>query len=1094
MDFKQTYQKDNFVQFLKSFLPDDFETDQEELNNDYSFKFIEKVAKLGECKSLDLKIYEINHKSENDPRVTLSKEAFRLMHSYASRRSLVIFRNPKTQNYRLSLITFQSSWDTGKKIKTEFSNPRRYSFYLGPDAKTKTPESFLIKKGEVKGFDDLLSRFSVEIVTKEFFNQYKQLYIKLLNFLENDHAFKAFASQNGIQLEIFAKKILGQIVFIYFLQKKGWLGAEKGEHISKGDKTFLRTLFNKCQTNKQSFFNDYLEPLFYDCLNRKPDMAGSFYRSIFECQIPFLNGGLFEPINNYNWQNEFVHIPNEIFSNNENGILDIFDLYNFTIDENTPDDQDISVDPEMLGKVFENLLEDNIRKGQGAFYTPREIVHYMCQESLINFLNTNTQVKDAKSLLGFFDLDKPRQLGINPELAKEVDKALEQIKVVDPACGSGAFLIGMLQLIVQIREMMHFVSNNKISEYKLKKQTIENCIYGVDIDPGAVDIAKLRLWLSLVVDEDIDEIEPLPNLDYKIMQGNSLLENLVVGDSQINFNFNRDKKIDRRTKETKSLFQSQIQNKLFFDKSETLAEQLEKLHTEFFNASDLEIKKRLKRKIDNIEDELIQSKCQEEIQNNESQIKNSPNDSNKILKNTEKILAVKETLDKWKKDHLRPFFPWKLHFGEVFNKDNPGFDIVIANPPYISHVNINNQDKAALTREYETYLGRADIYVVFYERGIRLLKQKGILAYISPNKFFRAGYGDQIRKYLKSKTMLLKIIDFGDTPIFDATTYPAVLIIKKTVDQKYTFDFIKTDNIIDFLNEEKFHKFDSDYLKNGLWSFDNSELAEIWEKMQGGSILLSEYTGGQFYRGIVTGLNEAFIINEITKKRIIKKNPVAAEIIKPYLKGRDAKRWISGTNLYILFTYHGIDINKYPTVKDYLLKFKDKLLKRATSDNHEWYELQQPQTGIYNYYEGAKIISTDIASKCEFTLDETGAYIDATIFCIPKDDLFLLAVLNSYLIESFYRSISSTVRGDFLRFKKIYMDMLPIKIPNDKKPFIEIVDKILAITKSNDYLDNQEKQEQVKIYENQIDQLVYELYGLTPEEIKIVEEINGSKH
>ncbi len=422
-------------------------------------------------------------------------------------------------------------------------------------------------------------------------------------------------------------------------------------------------------------------------------------------------------------------------------------------------------------------------------------------------------------------------------------------------------------------------------------------------------------------------------------------------------------------------------------------------------------------------------------------------------------------------------------------------------------MNYDRTMKAALSDKYETYSGRADIYVAFYEQGVSLTKNNGILAYITPNKFFRSGYGTKLRLFLKRNTEFITIIDFGDTPVFDATTYPSVIILTKRNTTKFQFDFLKTNKMAHIEEKSRFQIFDGEYLDNPLWSFEASEMKRLWDKIYKGSIRLPEYIGRNFYRGIVTGLNEAFIIDENQRRQIVMTNPEESEIIKPYLRGRDVKKWSCNASRYIIFTYHGIDIRKYPVVQDYLASFKKKLEKRATSKNHKWYELQQPQTGIYRHYEKPKIISTDIASGCQFTLDNTCSYIDATVFCMPGDDLYLLGLLNSRLLESFYRSISSTVRGDFLRFKKIYLDLLPIKAvhgtsdyPKNKMrdQLVALVDHILHITPKGNYTQDLFQQSQIKQLEREMDTLVYQLYGLTKDEIDTVEDfytnLNDSGH
>ncbi len=416
-----------------------------------------------------------------------------------------------------------------------------------------------------------------------------------------------------------------------------------------------------------------------------------------------------------------------------------------------------------------------------------------------------------------------------------------------------------------------------------------------------------------------------------------------------------------------------------------------------------------------------------------------------------------------------------------------GFDVVIANPPYISHVNYKYEDKPILRSLYKTYSGRADVYVVFYEKALKLARKHGTVAYITPNKFFRAGYGAKLRELFFREIQVVSVVDFGDTPIFDATTYPAVLILKNDSPADYKFKYIKSSEISKFASKDLGQLFDKQYLSSNIWSFSNDEMSKIWKNINNNSVLLKQYINDQFFRGIVTGLNEAFLIDDNQTQIILNENPEASEIIKPYLRGKDSKRWVSDAKVNLIFTFHGVDITRYPAVEKYLRQFKVKLEKRATSANHKWYELQQPQTGIYKHYEEIKIISTDIAKQCEFTLDSSGSYIDATIFCIPRNDLYLLGVLNSKLIELYYKSISSTIRGDFLRFKKIYLYLLPIKIASmtQKKQVEDIVTEIFKLTKSSDYLENIDKQMEVNRYETQIDSLVYSIYGLSDNEIRI---------
>lgn len=1096
MNLKERYSQESFLEYIGGdFLPG-FSKDVRVVNIDDKYKTLKEAKFLGTSEELELSVFELKVNGSAEKKISQARDGFRIMKEYQVYRALMAYYSDEDQNWRFSLMQMTPDLNEKGKVITKISNPRRYSFYLGPDAKTKTAERFL--KDKVKDFNDLLNRFNVEIVTKEFYQNYKKLFEKLLNYLKEDRAFRVFAEKHGLRLEIFAKKLLGQIVFIYFLQKKGWLGAKKGERISDGDKRFLRNLFDKCQQEKASFFNDYLEHLFYDCLNKMPERAvGSFYREKFDCQIPFLNGGLFEPVNDYDWKEEFINIPDEIFSAaDESGILDIFDIYNFTIDENTPDDQEVSVDPEMLGKVFENLLEDNIRKGQGAFYTPREIVHYMCQESLINYLDSNSNIgrKTAEEYVKYFDPKEDVKMTVGwEEQMVELDKLIQNIKVCDPACGSGAFLVGMLNEIIKLRYLFRIFNPNlpKKTVYDLKKETIQNCLYGVDIDPGAVDIAKLRFWLSIVVDENIEDIEPLPNLDYKIMQGNSLLEDLVIGDSVIKFNFDGRKKIDGRTKEQKELFHTGgIQGKLLLEHSDTLAEKLEKYHTEYFSVTDPEKKKILKKKIDSIEDELIQSKCQEEIRSAESVAQNNTGDSKKILKSTEKVLAVKGVLDKWKKDHLRPFFPWKLHFSEVFNRENGGFDVVIANPPYVRQEEVKY--KSVLQNSYEIYNSMADLYTYFYEKGVGLLRKSGVLTFITSNKFLRAKYGVLLRDYLKDNLTIKNIINFEDKHIFEAITNTLIFIATREKNKNSLFIF---SNNIDISEKVSFLQ---DDLQSSEWTIEKPEIISLKKKIETQGTLLKNWDININY-GLKTGYNDAFILDDITRRKLIEADKNCSVIIKPIIRGRDIKRYFYvNSGKYLILAHNGyqskgdikveaIDINDYPSVKSHLDGYIKQLEKR-----------QDKGLTIYNLrdcafmedFSNEKIIWLELTNENKFAYSDKEDYLLAGAFFMAGESLkYLLSFLNSKLCKFYFSLICNSSGMATIQWKKFALEKVPIIKLNkiQQEPFIDIVDKILEITKSENYLTSIEKQDAVREYEKQIDQMVYALYDLTPEEIKIVE-------
>ena len=464
---------------------------------------------------------------------------------------LVAFYGDEPEDWRLSFVKVDYEVVEGKRgvrAKRTFSAARRHSFLVGKNEPNHTcAKQFLtlLTKDELPLLSDIEEVFSIENVTKEFFEKYKELFLKvkeeLDSIIEKNSKVRTEFEEKGISTVDFSKKLLGQIVFLYFLQKKGWLGVEKGEEWGRGPKKFLTELYKGKYCDYKNFFNDVLEPLFYEALsNPKRHEKDDFYGPL-NCKIPFLNGGLFEAMNDYDWVATDILIDNSIFKD----ILDTFDTFNFTVKEDEPLEKEVAVDPEMLGKVFENLLEVKDRKSKGAFYTPREIVHYMCQQSLINYLETNSGLprKDIgkfitqsdvilDSLIREKEFNSEGRVKVPESIEKnyrELDRLLADIKVVDPAVGSGAFPVGMLNEIVKARNVLSLFfdksEREKRTTYNLKRETIENSLYGVDIDSSAVEIAKLRFWLSLIVDEeDMRNIKPLPNLDHKIMCGNSLLE------------------------------------------------------------------------------------------------------------------------------------------------------------------------------------------------------------------------------------------------------------------------------------------------------------------------------------------------------------------------------------------------------------------------------------------------------------------------------------------------------------------------------------------------------------------------------------------
>ncbi|GAB5492424.1 MAG: hypothetical protein Phog2KO_26390 [Phototrophicaceae bacterium] len=687
------------------------------------------------------------------------------------------------EHWRFSFVRrdVQVILDGGKlKQETILSPVRRYSFLVGVDEGTHTAQQQIIPILQNTSTDPSLEAlekaFNIETVTKEFFDDYKGLFLDLNDELDslvkNNADIKAEFEKNDIEVSNFAKKLLGQIVFLYFLQKKGWMGVPKGGKWGDGDRNFLSNLFDA--GTYKNYFMDILEPLFYKALAEDRTQKDNVYdvTSELTVKIPFLNGGLFEPMNGYKWENKIVSISNERFKE----IFEVFNRYNFTVREDEPLEKEVAVDPEMLGKVFENLLEVNDRKSKGAFYTPREIVHYMCQESLINYLDTRVN----RQLRSFLEEDNPKptlfemppietkqptlsevvhkrtisrediatficsgEFAVQNDIAKEagtqsydyvmpetirshaqkLDEALADIKICDPAIGSGAFPVGMMQEIIKAREVLTtYIGDDKGRKlYNFKRQAIEHSIYGVDIDAGAIDIAKLRLWLSLVVDEDnYQDIQPLPNLDYKIVCGNALLS---------------------------------VQKDLF---NLEKFQKLEALKTDYFNQTDATKKREQRTEIDAIIGELTDDYSNFDIQ---------------------------------------------IYFSEVFH-GNKGFDIVIGNPPYLESRSPEFLDdvKDALQKAVKErwkkdakFIARgADLLIYFFESGIFNIHAEGQVVLITQNSWLDTEYGNKFQNFLLEHTYVEAIID-SDYKYFNSKDGPNINTVisifkgKKKTNQKITF-------------------------------------------------------------------------------------------------------------------------------------------------------------------------------------------------------------------------------------------------------------------------------------------------------------------
>ena len=1042
--FEKPFNEAQFTYFIKNLLNNVDESKNKIYRGniipesyDDAISIYKRIGQYKDAKSNVIDILTVKLKKETSLDRARSKQRnfiARYLKQHTHDAALVAYYTDGNNDWRFSLVKMDIILND-KKIETDFTPARRYSFLVGTNEGSHTAQNQFVKllteKEENPTLDKIEDAFNIETVTKEFFLKYRDLFIRIKQSLDkvikNDSTLEVEFKSKEINSVDFAKKLLGQIVFLYFLQKKGWFGVEKNSKWGSGSKKFLREIYKKKHGIYDNFFNDILEPLFYEAL-RNDRTHDDHYYSRFNCKIPFLNGGLFDPIGNYDWSKTDIILPNDLFSNTHqtkegdtgDGILDVFDRYNFTVIEDEPLEKEVAIDPELLGKAYEKfnaIRPDNFdeylkalksgKKGDeakfnkqyGVFYTPREIVHFMCQQSLINYLVTELDGKVSKESIEFLILEgekfvehlrtakekneknedytgKYKQnnhfLKLK-EYANEIDNLLANLKMCDPAVGSGAFPVGMMSEIVKAR--MFFVLTNclddkyinphnqlvpsgkvKRNPYNFKRNCIENSLYGVDIDAGAVEIAKLRLWLSLVVDEDdINNIKPLPNLDYKIVCGNSLLG-----------------------------VEKNIFNNEYF-------EQLEKLKPLYFNETNPTKKQDYKKQIDEL-----------------------------ILK-----------ISNGHKD-----FDFEVYFSEVFHHKG-GFDILIGNPPFVEHKKLKAFREEIKNQIYATHSGSADLYVYFYERSIQLLKPKGILAFISSNKFFKTNYGALLRDYL-SQLQTISIVDFTDYHVFDALVASCVYLLRKVKrSNEFIFVDIKEDfqdqNVYSYLEENK-TLYPSSLLKEKYWQFDElvnyslkSNIEKIGKQINSiHSIIVN--------RGVTTGSNEIFIISSKMKNEIILKDSRSLEIIKPVLQGRNIRKWYYElSDNHLIFTRKGIDIEKYPAVLDYLSLYHTELepgIGRKPGD-YNWYEIQD-NTAYYQNFEKEKIIWGLTADKWAFAYDDKKHFLPSNGYILTSAEInlkYILGVLNSNLMQFYFRFIGIMTAGGAYTLKHQTINELPLKIP-----------------------------------------------------------------
>ena len=1001
-------------------------------------------------------------------RVNIQRLIRKVMENYSSAFMLFHYENDTRWDWRFTFCHKKGS-------QKEVTDSKRYTFLLGPGQSCRTAANNFNKLYENRDTLDMSKieeAFSVEALTNEFFGKYKEEYDKFVEYITGKRYVKKgnkyveaiihephptlypCFSNNDKLVRDYVKKMLGRIVFLHFLQKKGWLGVPYNEEWGSGDRNFMLNLFKKAtEKQKENFLDEVLEGLFaegLDC-NRadKSDLYDTKVEGLRNCRIPYLNGGLFER----DYLDELaVRFPAEYFDS----LLTMLSQYNFTIDENDPNDAEVGVDPEMLGRIFENLLEDN--KDKGAFYTPKEIVQYMCRESLIAYLRTDQNEEDKETIRKFVTTHDAELLG---DLKSDIEQKLLDVKICDPAIGSGAFPMGLLRELFFCRSAIE--PNIIENAANIKRYIIQNNIYGVDIERGAVDIARLRFWLALIVDEKTPEA--LPNLDFKIMQGNSLLEQYNGVDLS-----NMTEKKDGANQSI-SIFENILD---FYRKN--LRDKL----AEYYSCPEHTKKVQLRKDIaDIVKQELTEQGIHVDFKDMD------------LSANSQ-------------------FFLWHTWFHDVFSRPSKeGFDIVIGNPPYVKeYVNRHAFDGFRETSPY--YIGKMDLWYGFACHGIDLLCQGGHLCLIAQNNWTTSTGAKKMRNKIVEDARVLQMLDFNTYMVFENADIQTMIMLfeKNQTADNYEFDYrIMTEGATEedmfalfnkqiCRNTYIIQKFSRTKFANKVFTFSESEV--IFDKISENKVYLQD---DEVAQGIVfpqdfldkkgaAKLEDRFPIGSgifglsYDEKNKLNLTDNEKSIIKPYFSTEQIGRYytIPSNSKWMIYTDSSFkranSMDNYPHIKTHLDQFIDVF----TSDNKP-YGLHRCRKE--KFFQGEKIISLRkcVERPC-FSYSDFDCYVSQTFFSIKTSRWnmkFLTGVLNSKLV-AFWLRHKGKMQGANYQVDKVPLLGIPLPLIDLslQQPIIDLVDEILTKKKLNTQAD-------ILDLENSIDRLIYNLYGLSEGDIKIVE-------
>lgn len=1070
------------------------------------------TIRLDDGRSLAIYTFEVNDNVLIDRnRKGLREIAAKTIDQSITHGALAFYYSKNISDYRLTFIAKQSSFNENGELINSETAPKRYTFLLGENEPCRTAtdrmyELISKKKNSSIYLADVMEAFSVERLNKEFFNGYKAQYTKFLKLLSD-------TKQN----RDYVKKLLGRLVFLQFLQKKGWMGVPASRSDWKGgDKNYLSNLITRYEGNDR-LLSDVLEVLFFNTLNekRKGDIADILLGD--NIKIPYLNGGLFDKDKIDALDIDF---PYSYFKE----LMDFFSMYNFTIDENDPEDSEIGIDPEMLGHIFENLLEDN--KDKGAFYTPKEIVQYMCRQSVIQYLKTHTESEFHPAVESLISSKKVNDTLQEKENALKIYGLLKSIKVCDPAIGSGAFPMGILNVLFHARQLLYGFTQDKhtFSHAEVKREIIQENIFGVDIEQGAVDIARLRFWLALVVDEEIPQ--PLPNLDYKIVCGDSLLSRNTLDAPIMNVfaEYNKNKKDEDKI--TLNKYQTLIHDYLntsdhiVKDKYKCLISDIKS-----FFKTELEDKMRFytkseKKLIDKYFMYLnLQSNMKHFFDNKKSEKELSPK-AQKELETIRKIIESKsQHANTVKYDKLyKKAFEWRYEFPSLLddNGNFKGFDLVIGNPPYLRIQGIrevNPEFADELVEKYKSATGSFDLYVTFVERGLQIVNNSGIVNYIMPVKWTNSAFGKGLRELVADKTS--QIINFGAYQVFNASTYTALQWFMPNCKELayYELDRNLTTNeelgtYLNSLNNDSKAIIKSDKLNKDAWVLTVGDTVSILNQLELHSRRISDVFE-KIFQGLATSKDDVYFLYECTEdngmvngysKYLGHYISIERGLVKPLLKGEDVHRYEHlSTDRFVVFPYKlgNGKANLYsekelseffPNGYAYLKECEEVLRGREKGrlkDDDFWFKYIYPKNLVL--FDNEKLVAPDISMGGNFTYDSKGIFYQTTTVYgyIKKHEVkesykFWMALFNSRLFWWYLKNTGTVLANGFFRFKPDYVK--PFPVPETISPFAEqlvstLCDYILFIKSQETNLSDLVSNKLISDYfERIIDGCIYEIY------------------